>query len=126
MPSWTWAIALTEPAKKALSCFLYWFAENSSLIQRALEPKGAQLALGDAAQAVDLAERHEILRAGEQRFGDVGLLRGVADDDERYGDRRLLLDLGDLADRCGQAVGEEAQQLRARGRPWHRPAHRPS
>ena len=30
------------------------------LVQRALEPEGAQLALGDAAQALGLAERHEI------------------------------------------------------------------
>ena len=36
---------------------------------------------------------------------------GVADDHERHGAGGLLLDLGDLADRRRQAVGEEAQQL---------------
>ena len=95
-----------------LELFLVLIRREQRLVERALEPKRAQLALGDAAQALGLAERDEILRAGEQRLGDVGFLRGLADDDERHGARGLLLDLGDLADRRRQAVREEAQELR--------------
>jgi hypothetical protein len=81
------------------------------LVERALEPVRAQLALRYAAQPLGLAERHEVLRACEQRVGDVGFFGRLADDYERNRTRRLLLDLRDLADRSGQTVGEEAEKL---------------
>ena len=95
-----------------LELLLVLVGGEQRLVERPLEPERAQLALGHAAQALGLAERHEVLRAGEKGLGDVGFLRRAADDDERHGARCFLLDLGDLADRRWQAIGEEAQQLR--------------
>jgi hypothetical protein len=84
-----------------LELLLVLIRREQRFVERLLEPERAQLALGDAAQAVGLAERDEILGARQQRLGDVGLLGGLADDDERHGARDVLLDLGDLADRDG-------------------------
>ena len=55
--------------------------------------------------------RDEVLSAGQESLGNVGFLRRLADDDERHRAGSLLLDLGDLADRHRQAIGEEAKQL---------------
>ena len=97
--------------QERLQLLLILIGRKQRFVERPLEPERPQLALGHAAQPLGLAERYQVLRAGEQRLGDVGFLRGVADDQERHGAGGLLLDLRDLTDRRRQAVGEEAQQL---------------
>jgi hypothetical protein len=82
------------------------------LVERALEPKRAQLALGHAAQPFRLPERDQVLRAGEQRVGDVGFFGCFADHHERDRVCGLPLDLRDLANWRREAVREEAEQLR--------------
>ncbi len=84
---------------------------HQRFVERAFEAERAQLAFGDAAQALGLPEGHEILRAREQRVCDVGFLGRFAHDDQRHHVGGLLPDLRDLADGGWQAVGEEAEEL---------------
>src|SRR5688572_7863358 len=99
------------PRQERLELRLVLIRRGQRFVERTLEPKRTHLALCDAAQTLGLPQRDEILSACEQRLGDVGLLRRLADDDERDRGGGMLLDLGDRADRRRQAVRKEAQQL---------------
>jgi len=95
---------------KALSWFLYWFAESSvSLSARSSRNARSSRSATLRRRSVWRATRG--LPRREQRVGDVGFLGRLAYDDERNRPRGLLLDLRDIADRRRQAVGEEAEEL---------------